>query len=86
LVQGFVSLSGWWITVIEALFAVERFLLLSLVLGVIEVFATTHHVDAFVLAWSRKLLQALVLLVVGDEVCMKRELQFFGYAVLGRME
>lgn len=70
----------------EALSAVKRFLLLSFVLGVVEIFAAAHHIDAFVLAWPWEFLQALVLLVVGDEVCMKMDLQFLGYAVLGRME
>jgi hypothetical protein len=56
------------------------------VLGVVEVFATAQHVNTLVLAGPGELLQALVFLIVGDEVCMGVELQFLGYAVLGRME
>lgn len=63
---------------VEALSAVEGLLILGFVFGIVEVFTTAHHIDALVLAWPWEIAQPLVLLVIGDEVCMGNNVQFLG--------
>ena len=61
-------------------------LILRFVLGIVEVFTTSDHIDALVFPGPRELSQSLVLFVIGDEICIKHGVQFLGYAVLGRIE
>ena len=62
----------------EALSAVEGLLILGFVFGIAEVSTAAHHIDALVLSRPREVTQSLVLLVVGDEICIGNEVQFLG--------
>ena len=52
-------------------------------LGVIEIFAAAEHVDCFVLARPRGLLQSLVLLIIRDEICISEKVTILGVGGLG---
>lgn len=67
-----------WSTLIEPVAAIEGLGVLSLILGVIEVFTTSEQINGLIIAWAWKLLQSPVLFVVWDEICIVNEVQFLG--------
>lgn len=67
-----------WFTLIKPATAIEGFLILGRMLRVVEIFAAAQHINGLVLTRSGKVLQSLVLFIIGDEICISSGLQFLG--------
>lgn len=68
---------------VEPAAPIERLLVLGEMLGVIKISAAAQHIHGFILARPRKVLQSLVLFIIGYEICINGGITILRIRCLG---